>query len=58
MVLGVIDLICLALFLYLWKSSKSPGAEIGNMDWGLAKIFGIAFVSISVVVGLMMFFKK
>ena len=56
--LGIIDLICLGIFLYLWQSSKYPGAEIGNMDWGLAKIFGIAFVIISLVVGTIIFFKK
>jgi len=57
-VLGIIDLICLAIFIYLWQSSKYPGAEIGNMDWGLAKFFGIAFVIISLVIGAIIFFKK
>ena len=57
-VLIVLDLACLAIFFYLWKSSKYPGAEIGNMDWGLAKIFGIGFVIISLVIGGIIYFKK
>ena len=57
-VLGVLDLACLSIFIYLWRSSQYPGAEIGNMDWGLAKIFGIGFVIISLIIGSLIFFKK
>ena len=57
-VLGVLDLACLGAFLYLWRTSKYPGAEMGNMDAGLAKIFGIGFVIISLVIGAIVFFKK
>ena len=57
-VLGVLDLACLGIFIFLWRSSQYPGAEIGNMDWGLAKIFGVGFVVISLVIGAIIFFKK
>ncbi len=57
-VLGVLDLACLGIFIYLWRSSQYQGAEIGNMDWGLAKVFGIGFVVISLVIASMIYFKK
>ena len=57
-VLGLLDVACLAIFLYLYRSSKYPGAEISNMDWSLAKIFGLAALLISVMLGLVFFFKK
>ena len=57
-VLGILDLACLGIFLYLWRSSKYQGAEIGNMDWGLAKIFGIGIVMISLVMASILLFKK
>ena len=57
-VLGVLDLACLGIFIYLWRSSQYQGAEVGNMDWGLAKIFGIGFVIISLVIATILFFKK
>lgn len=57
-VLCVLDLACLGIFVYLWRSSQYPGAEIGNMDVGLAKIFGVTFVSISLIIALIIYFKK
>jgi hypothetical protein len=57
-VLCFLDLACLGIFIYLWRSSQYPGAEIGNMDWGLAKVFGIGFVIISLVIASIFFFKK
>ncbi|HQW02245.1 MAG TPA: hypothetical protein PLR30_07200 [Saprospiraceae bacterium] len=57
-VLGILDIICLAAFVYLWRSSQNPGAEIGNMDWGLAKIFGIGALIISLLIALIIIFKK
>ena len=57
-VLGVLDLACLGIFIYLWRSSQYPGAEIGNMDWGLAKIIGIGFVLFSLVKAAIIYFKK
>ena len=56
--LGVLDLVCLGAFMYLWRTSKYPGAEMGNMDAGLAKIFGVGFVVVSLVIGLIVYFKK
>lgn len=57
-VLGILDVICFAAFVYLWRSSQYPGAEIGNMDWGLAKIFGISTLIISLLIALLLFLKK
>ena len=57
-VLGILDIICLAAFVYLWRSLQNPGAEIGNMDWGLAKIFGIGALIISLLIALIIIFKK
>ncbi len=57
-VLGILDIICFGAFIYLWRSSKYPGAEIGNMDWGLAKIFGIGALIISLLIAMIIYFKK
>lgn len=57
-VLGVLDVIFFAAFIYLWRSSQYPGAEIGNMDWGLAKIFGIGVLIISVLIAVIICLKK
>ena len=57
-VLGILDLASLGVFLYLWRSSQYPGAEIGNMDWGLAKVFGMAALGISVLITLIFMYKK
>lgn len=57
-VLGILDIICFGAFIYLWRSSKSPGAEISNMDWGLAKIFGIGALIISLLIAAIIFLKK
>ncbi len=57
-VLGFFDVICFVAFIYLWRSSQYPGAEIGNMDWGLAKIFGIGTLIISLLIVLVIFLKK
>jgi hypothetical protein len=57
-VFGIVDLVCLAIFIYLWRSSSYPSAEIGNMDWRLAKIFGIGFVMMSLLIGGIYIYKK
>ncbi len=57
-VLGVLDLICVAAFIYLGRTSQYPGAEISNMDWGLAKIFGIGALIISLLIAAIIFLKK
>lgn len=57
-VLGIIDIACLGFFIYLWKSSRYPGAEIGNMDWGLAKVFGMAALVISLLFVLIFLYRK
>ncbi|MBL0006365.1 MAG: hypothetical protein IPP25_04035 [Saprospiraceae bacterium] len=57
-VLGILDIICFAAFIYLWRSSQYPGAEIGNMDWGVAKIFGIGALIISLLIAMIIYFKK
>ncbi len=57
-VLGVLDLVCLGIFIYLWRSSQYQGAEAGNMDWGFAKIFGIGFVIISLAIAAIIYFKR
>lgn len=56
--LCILDIISFAGFLYLWRSSQYPGAEIGNMDWGVAKIFGIGALIISVLIAMIIYFKK
>ncbi len=56
--LCILDIISLAAFIYLWRSSQYPGAEIGNMDWGLAKIFGIGALIISLLIAVIIFLKK
>jgi len=56
--LCILDIICFAAFIYLWRSSQYPGAEIGNMDWGLAKIFGIGALIISLLIAAIIFLKK
>lgn len=57
-VLGILDIICFVAFIYLWRSSQYPGAEIGNMDWELAKIFGIGALIISLLIAAIIFLKK
>jgi hypothetical protein len=56
--LGLLDITCLSLIIYLWRISKYSGAEIGNIDWGLAKVFGVATLAISVLIALIFFYKK
>jgi hypothetical protein len=57
-VLGILDIICLAAFCVFVEIIANPGAEIGNMDWGLAKIFGIGALIISLLIALIIIFKK
>jgi len=57
-VLGILDIASVCIFAYLWISSRYPGAEIGNMDWELAKVFGMAALVISVLFVLIFLYKK
>jgi hypothetical protein len=57
-VLAIVDAICFVAFIYLWRTSQYSGAEIGNLDWGLAKIFGIAALIIRLLIAVIIILKK
>ncbi|HZV71867.1 MAG TPA: hypothetical protein VFG10_20135 [Saprospiraceae bacterium] len=57
-ILGLLDLGLLFITISLWRSSHFPGAEIGNLDSGLAKIAGGAFLVVSVSIIGILYFRK
>ena len=56
--LGLLDVGLLFITISLWRSSHYPGAEIGNMDSGLAKISGGACLVIALLIAGILYFKK
>jgi len=57
-ILALLAIACLIMAISLWRSSHYPGAEIGNMDGGLAKIAFGAFLVIGVVFFAILYFRK
>jgi hypothetical protein len=49
-ILSLLAIACLIMSISLWRSSHYPGAEIGNMDGGLAKIAFGAFIILGVII--------
>jgi|GEM_PF-3837675 len=57
-ILALLAFSCLIMAIALWRSSHSPGAEIDNMDEGLAKIALFAFLAIGAVIFGILHFRK
>ncbi len=57
-ILGILDILFLIATIYLWRTSKYPGAEIGNMDAGLMKFAGGGFIIVSLMLGCVLFSKR